>query len=412
MDDVRIPFIPVAAGVRERVLPGDGRMKSLHVLMLLDSAFPPPRGGGAEAQVRLLSRALRRRGHRVTVLTPLTPKGVQRRVGRVDGIPVCRLPYPRIRLLGGPWLWVRMALFLAARRRRYDVWHVHLANRIAAIAALVGRWLGRPVIIKVAGANEIERGPLAANASPLARLAYRCLLRAEAWQAISSRIATVLAKKGVPPERIAPIPNAVDTKRFRDIHPHGEGDVRFLFIGRLVPEKNLDTLLFAFAALSCEQPGVELRIVGAGPLERALQKQASDLGISSRVEFTGHRDDIEALVAQADYGVLPSRIEGLSNTLLECMASGLPMIASRVSGNEDLVRTGQNGWLFEPFDRAGLAACLAEAARLPVEERLALGRKAREAVERHSSLDSVVERLLELYRRPQISARAAAARQA
>lgn len=378
-------------------------MKSLHVLMLLDSAFPPPRGGGAEAQVRLLSRALRGRGHRVTVLTPMTPKGVQQRVGRVDGTPVCRLPYLRLRLIGGPWLWVRLVLFLLSRRHRYDVWHVHLANRFAAVSAIAGRWLGRPVIVKVAGANEIERGPLAVNASPIARLTYRCLLRAEAWQAISHRIATVLAKNGVPTDRIAAIPNAVDTGRFRGIVHRAEGAVRFLFIGRLVPEKNLDTMLSAFACVLCEHPGVELKIVGAGPLEQVLKQQAVDLGISSNVEFTGHREDIEALVAQADYGVLPSRIEGLSNTLLECMASGLPMIASRISGNEDLVRTGYNGWLFDPFDRAGLTSCFLEAVRLPPGERLALGDKAREAVERHSSLDSVVERLLELYRRAPLS---------
>jgi glycosyltransferase involved in cell wall biosynthesis len=298
---------------------------------------------------------------------------------------------------------MRLVLFLMARRHRYDVWHVHLANRLAAVSALVGQWLGKPVIVKVAGANEIERGPLATNASPMAKLAYRCLLRAKAWQAISSRIATVLAKKGVPPDRIAAIPNAVDTARFKGIVPRGEGGVRFLFIGRLVPEKNLDTMLSAFAGLLAEHPGVGLKIVGAGPLEATLKQQAIDLGISAQVEFTGHREDIETLVAQADYGVLPSRIEGLSNTLLECMASGLPMIASRVSGNEDLVRTGHNGWLFDPFDRVGLAQCLAEAARLPVEQRRALGAKARETVERHSSLDSVVERLLDLYRRSPVT---------
>lgn len=376
-------------------------MKAMHVLMLLDSAFPSTRGGGAEMQVRTLSRALRARGHRVTVVTPMTRIGPQQRVGRVDGVPVCRLPYLRMRLIGGPWLWVRLSLFLLSRRRRYDVWHVHLVNRFGAVSALLGNWLDTPVILKVAGANEIERGPLAPHASPMARLTLRCLLRAHAWQAISQRIAKVLAEKGIPTARIAAIPNAVDTARFQSIVRERRPGVQFLFIGRLVPEKNLDTLLDAFEHALHHHPDAHLRIVGTGPLETSLKRRAGQLGIASRVEFTGHREDIEALTAQADFGVLPSRIEGLSNTLLECMASGLPMIASRVSGNEDLVRDGENGWLFEPYDRAALTGCLVEAAMLTPGRRHAMGDNAKETVERHAGLDGVVDRLLVLYRGPE-----------
>jgi glycosyltransferase involved in cell wall biosynthesis len=116
------------------------------------------------------------------------------------------------------------------------------------------------------------------------------------------------------------------------------------------------------------------------------------------VEFSGHREDIETLMSDADIGLLTSRIEGLSNTLLECMSAGLPMIASRVSGSEDMVRPGDNGWLFEPGDRGALAACLAEAALLPLERRQWMGARARETVERQAGLDSVLDSLLVLYR--------------
>ena len=113
------------------------------------------------------------------------------------------------------------------------------------------------------------------------------------------------------------------------------------------------------------------------------------------------------MFADADFAVLPSRVEGLSNTLLECMAAGLPVIASRVSGSEDLIRSGDNGWLFRPEDRRGLAECLADAARLPLERRLAMGARARWTVERHASLDSVLDRLLALYRGQEWPARSA-----
>src|SRR3546814_9940856 len=93
-----------------------------------------------------------------------------------------------------------------------------------------------------------------------------------------------------------------------------------------------------------------------------------------------------------------SHIEGLSNTLLECMASGLPMLASRVSGSEDIVRDDVNGWLFEPGDCEGLSRALHAAAALAPDARERMGQRARDSVERHAGLDSVLERLTCLYR--------------
>jgi glycosyltransferase involved in cell wall biosynthesis len=133
-------------------------------------------------------------------------------------------------------------------------------------------------------------------------------------------------------------------------------------------------------------------------MKAQLQQRAAGLGLAGKVSFEGHRSDLVSVLEEADFAVLPSRIEGLSNTLLECMASGLPMIASRVSGSEDLVRTGENGWLFEVGDAVGLARCLDAAAQLPVAQRLAMGRSARETVTSHADLAHVLDRLVSLYR--------------
>lgn len=373
--------------------------RRIHVLMVLESAFPAHRGGGAESQVRTLARALRARHQKVTVLTPLTPLGPQQRVSRVDGVPVVRLPYPRVRLLGGPWLWLRTAAFLWSRRQRYDVWHVHIAHYLGAVCALLGPWLQVPVVVKVSGWWELDRGTLAEHVSPMGRLARRCLLRVDAWQSISQRIAAALRSRGVPAARIVAISNAVDTARFSALKRNAsEPGARFVFVGRLVPEKGLETLIDAFALLLREYPQSHLRIVGAGLLLGELTQRALAQGVATRIEFSGHREDVETLLSEADFGVLPSHIEGLSNTLLECMASGLPMIASRVSGSEDIVRDDVNGWLFEPGDCGGLTRALLAAARLSPAERDAMGARARDSVERHAGLDSVLDRLLHLYR--------------
>ena len=372
--------------------------RPLRVLMVLESVYPASRGGGAEAQVRTLSSGLRTRGQRVTVLAPMLAHGPQQRISRVDGVPVCRLRYPRIRLLGGPLLWLGLAWFLFSRRHRYDVWHVHIAHYLGAVCAVMGKWLHKRVLIKVSGWWELERGTLAADAWPLARLAYHCLLKADKWLAISQRIACDLARKGISSSRIELVPNAVNTARFRDIKRTSNDAPRFVFIGRLVEEKGLDTLIQAFADTVQSYRAASLLIVGTGLLMTSLQALVKQLGIADRVTFAGHRDDIEACLADANIGVLPSRIEGLSNTLLESMASGLPMVASRISGNEDFVQPGETGWLFEPDDRAGLADCLRNAAACTPRERQALGENARIAVERQAGLDRVLNRLMELYR--------------
>lgn len=372
--------------------------RPLHVLMILESAFPSATGGGAEAQVRTLALGLRAKGHRVTVVTPLVSTGPDGVVGRVDGIPVCRLRYPYFPLLGGLVLWMRLAMFLWNRRLRYDAWHVHIAHHLGAVCALMGNWINKPVLLKVSGWWELEHGVLANNAAPLSRLAYVCLRRATAWQAISTRIAASLVAKGIPPARIVAIPNAVDTVRFRGIQRTPAPSPRFVFIGRLVPEKGLDVLLRAFAVALHDHPQATLRLVGSGPLESSLMVLASDLGITGQIEFCGHRNDIEVVLAKSDIGVLASRIEGLSNTLLECMAAGLPMIASKVSGSEDFVRPGETGWLFEPDDQKQLALCLQAAAALPVDLRLEMGKKAREYVENRAGVALVTERLSALYR--------------
>lgn len=367
------------------------------VLMVIEGPYPPERGGGAEAQVRTLTRAMHQRGIQVAVVAPLTDHGPRTELSHVDGVPVFRLRYPQLRFIGGPALWLALARFLYRHRDDFDVWHVHVARQWGVICAWLGPWLGKRVVIKVSGSWDLDRGALAPDSGWRGKLVRRVLMRADAWQAISQRIAATLLSRGVPQARIAAIPNAVDSARFLpparpSIHP-----TRFLFIGRLVREKGLPTLLAAFADIAPRHPDATLTIVGTGSQRANLEADVRALGIAERVTFTGHRTDIGDLLAQATIGVLPSRMEGLSNTLLECMASGLPMVASRISGNEDFVRPGENGWLFEVGDRNGLAACLLAAASLDPGQWRAMGESARATVVRQAGLDGVLNKLVALY---------------
>lgn len=367
------------------------------VLMVIEGPYPPERGGGAEAQVRTLTRAMHQRGMQVTVVAPLAEHAPQAELSHVDGVSVFRLRYPRLRLIGTVALWLALARFLYRHRDDFDVWHIHVARQWGVICAWLGPWLGKRVVIKVSGSWDLDRGALAPDSGWRGRLVRRILLRADAWQAISQRIAATLLSRGVPQARIAAIPNAVDAARFLPPVRPSNHPMRLLFIGRLVREKNLPTLLAAFADIAPRHPDATLTIVGTGSQRANLEADVQALGIADRVSFTGHRTDIEALLAQATIGVLPSRMEGLSNTLLECMASGLPMVASRISGNEDFVRPGENGWLFEAGDRNGLATCLSAAASLDPEQWHAMSEAARATVIRQAGLDNVLNRLVALY---------------
>ena len=301
-----------------------------------------------------------------------------------------------MRLLGAPVLWFRLACFLVARRHRYDAWHAHIGHHLAALACVIGAWLDKPVLVKIAGGWEFSHA-LSAPRSLLSTLTFRGLLRAHRWQATSRRIAGLLEQKGVPHDRILVLPNAVDTRRFQAIERTNDGEPRFLFMGRLAPVKALDILLDAFAEALAAGGAGKLRLVGSGPLDDQLRRQAAQLGITDRVSFEGHRGDVEAVMAEADCLVLCSHTEGLSNTLLECMAAGLPAVVTRVSGSEDLVRPGENGWICEPGDRAGLAACLLQAMRTPPPRRREMGRRARQTVEDHAGLPKVLAGLMDVY---------------
>ena len=380
--------------------PTSGTAHPLRILMVLESNFTKRGGGGAESQLKTLAGHLRRLGHQVTVLTPMLARGPQIAAERCYGLPVARLPYPRRKLIGAAIMEARMAAFLWQRRKRYDAWHVHIGHNMGAITCLLGSWLRKPVVVKISGWWELDRGLLAPGWRPLAVLGRSWLKKASAVQAISTRIAAELVKQGFPPDRILVLPNAVDTARFSvRTTPRAEGTpFTAVFVGRLVPEKDLGTLFDAWATAFRGRNDVRLRLVGEGGEEKALRAQAEQLGITAQIEFLGHRDDVEAVLAMADVGVLPSRIEGLSNTLLEFMASGLPTLASQVSGSEDFVVTDRNGWLFPVGDAATLARVLSEACALAPARLLEMGVQARRDVEAASALDIVVGKLLALYR--------------
>ncbi len=180
---------------------------------------------------------------------------------------------------------------------------------------------------------------------------------------------------GAQASRVTQIYNGVDTARFlppvtksRQVLPEGfraQALVLIGTVGRIQAVKDQATLLHAFARLTDAESPARLVVVGDGPLLADLKHLAGSLGIAERTAFLGASDQIPEILRALDLFVLPSLNEGISNTILEALASGLPVVASAVGGNMELVEEDVNGRLFAPADVAALATILREYVAAP-----------------------------------------------
>jgi sugar transferase (PEP-CTERM/EpsH1 system associated) len=215
---------------------------------------------------------------------------------------------------------------------------------------------------------------------------------------------------GIGAARISQIYNGVDTHRFaprasqlRPALPEGfagPDTVLIGAVGRLQPVKDQATLLRAFASLRDSHPALwpqlRLVLVGDGPLAGELRALVAGLDISAQTWLAGARDDVPQLLASFDMFVLPSLSEGISNTILEAMACGVPVLATAVGGNIELVHDGHDGRLFQPGDVAGLAGLLATYGA-DAALRKAQGAAARQGALARFSMESMVNNYLAVY---------------
>lgn len=357
--------------------------------------------GGSERQAQALAKALIRRGHSVTVVTQKFPHLPPSEV--IEEIPVHRqiLAIGRGPIYGIFYL-ISLLFFLLRHRRRYQIIHVHHLYLDAFASSLVGRFLRKPVLAKVACGGYV--GDMArlkrTRFSPLFFAAARWLDRIVAP---SAQIHEELIDHGFDPKRIVRVPNGVDTEAFRPVLDR-EMTKRSLglqgklvsFAGRLDPQKGLIFLLQAWEMVAAKQPDATLLLLGKGTQEGELKGLADRLGISKRVMFLGEKVDVKPYFQASDVFALPSLAEGLSNVLLEAMATGLPCVATRVGGNVDLIVDGINGLLVEPRDAHQLAEAILRLLQDP-DFATDLGVAARRTVEHGYSMEEVADRYIKLY---------------
>jgi glycosyltransferase involved in cell wall biosynthesis len=371
-------------------------------ILLLNSEYPPIGGGAGNASANL-AHCLAQMGHSVTVLTARwadLPQREQNGNLTVIRIPALRRRQDRSGALE-QLLFILSASFSSLKLVRLLKPNATLAffGMPSGVVALLLKWMyGIPYIVSLRGGDVPGFRPYDFSTyhkliAPLLRVI---------WQNASAIVANShglreLAMKFDARFDIPIIPNGVDLDLYR-ASQHEHATPRLFSAGRVVHQKGLDLALRALAGL--KDLDWEWRIAGDGPQLDFLKLLAQEMGIAERVTFLGWqaRDQLIEQYRWSNLFLFPSRHEGMPNAVLEAMASGLPVIASRIAGSEELVLDGETGLLFPSEEVNALRAALKRLLTDPTL-RQSMGAASRRRVEEHYSWESAAKQYVHLLER-------------
>jgi len=315
--------------------------------VLLVGPLPPPSGGMAN-QTRQLARLLEAEGCTVTLVqtnAPYRPAWI----GAVRGVrAICRLvPYV-------------FALWRASRDARVvhimanSGWSWHL---FAAPAIHIAAWRCVPVVVNYRGG---EAARFLARQHALVRISMR---KARAVVVPSGFLRDVFARHGI---ATTIVPNIVDLDAFKPASVRADAP-HVVVTRNLEPIYDIATALRAFAIVVRRLPAARMTVAGSGPERAALESLATELGIDDRVTFTGRLDnrDLPALYRTATVAVNPSLVDNMPISLLEAMASGVPIVSTNVGGVPHMIENRRTGLLVSPGDPPAMAAALLEVIESP-----------------------------------------------
>ncbi len=368
-----------------------------------------PHVGGTESQALRLSKELVRQGVAVQVLTHRHSFS-HPTYERIGGVEVVRVGWPVGSFIGSFSYLFHGLYWIWRQNPKPDIFHAHMLAVPAVLACLARQLFGVKVIVKIACSGSL--GDIASakrDAVGRAKLAYVRRV-ASTFISLSKEVQTELVSEGIPLEKIASIPNGVDTEEFHALIDASEkvsvqqslglSPARWImFSGRLTAQKKPIPILRAFSAIAEEFPDARLIYIGEGDQAPQLKKAISESPYQNRVVVKSVASDVQRYYEASDIFLLPSEAEGMSNSLLEAMACGLVCVTTPVGANIELIENHGNGLLVDSSD---LAKGLREALANPAEGRQ-LGEAARETVRSRYELRQVASRYRDLYRELQSS---------
>lgn len=396
--------------------------RPIRVCLITETYFPVI--GGGETQARALVAGLRGKGFEPRVVTRRSDAAFPPE-DRLDQVPITRLKPAGPGQLKKWKLLPRLLSFLSNADTGADVFLVS-GYRVLGIAAVIaGRRRGIPVVLKADNSGEFSGEYFRGGAAKLGLDRFpwlvdrivnarnRILRRADAFVSLSSDMRAELEAHGIPPERIVQIPNSVDHVRFRRgaDSPAAERDRLGLpregpvvvFTGRLLETKGVMDLARVWKSIAPDYPAARLIVVGGGgglmyDCEAELHAYLAANGLAESVVTTGYVRNVEDYLKAADIFAFPTRDEAFGISLVEAMAAGLAVVATKVGGIPDIVDHEENGLLIDPSDEPRLEAALRRLLD-DAEMRARLGRAAVETVERRYTTDAVVAGYVDLLER-------------
>lgn len=288
----------------------------------------------------------------------------------------------------------------------------HPASRLGIFFGFVLPGAGRPVLGVEQRATPVADVVVPQALAPVLPALFRLSRRHFAAVVAVSREnrRTLVGHYGLPPAQVEVIPNGIDLSAFAEpVPPEAAAALRRTFglpaesrvvitVGRLASNKGQHHLVAAAPAVVARFPTVHFLLVGEGEARPALMRQIAALGLKGHFTLAGQRGDVPALLRGSDVFVLPSLAEGFALALLEALAVGLPVVATRVGGAEEAIVPGENGFLVPPGDPQALAAALIAVLDMPPMALAAMRAAARRAVARFD-LSYTAAQTLALYRR-------------
>lgn len=275
------------------------------------------------------------------------------------------------------------------KRKDFDIIHIHESQDIACFGIKIARFLNKKIIIK-----EPISGDLLEFKEQSLSLSRR-IAQADCFVAISDAISRDMISLGIPNEKIKKIPNGVDLCSDKSKYS-GQSAICLTKINQL-PNKGIDILLKAWRILAQEyNRPLKLQIFGRGD-HNLFDRMLTDFKIENCVHFSGFAKDVRKSLLGASLFVLPSRREGLSNSLLEAMSLGMPCIATDISGNQDLIQHNKNGLLVPSEDPEALAGAVVYMLDNPDKAR-DMGASARKTIEENYDISRIADKYIELYR--------------
>lgn len=379
----------------------------MNINVLMFSYYFHPQYSGAAKQAISLAKQLRSCGHHIEFVTVRWP-GLDEQ-DWYEGFPVYRLEAGKGAKHRELKLWWNLLKFVYYRRKNFDILHSHGAYYVNSIVGPLSKLAGWKSIVK-ASLSENDIHGLKSSVSGW--LHYGFLRMVDAYIAVSRDMEREFIQSKLALSKVYYMPNAVDTERFYPVSQEEkkrlrrhlglpENKVVSLTVGVFDSRKNIGWLMQEWVRNKAFETGSVLLAIGpqsredeGGTFLNSLKQLAGDN--PEILYLKEHADDIELYFRAADFFILPSHSEGMPNVVLEAMASGIPCIATKVSGIQELIQDGKNGYTFSPGDSKTLGDAVQNTLN---DKEGSMGYYARKTIEESFSISALAKQYEELYQR-------------